>query len=81
MMRYIRSRREILYAKIACSRITVADQRGHTLAVMAHRMDDDPYFTLKAAGFYMVHGGWPQLVADGRPFRILVRRRLVGAAH
>ncbi len=47
MMRFIKSRREVLFAEIATSRVTVRDKRGRVLASLPHKMGADEYFALK----------------------------------
>lgn len=74
MLRLLRRQREILHARIDIGKITVrSDTR--TEAVIRMGVHEDPVRRLGAAGYTLVRCGFPRIV-PGRPFTILVRRRL-----
>lgn len=74
-MRLIRRQREILHARIEIGEITVRSVAG-VEAVIPLGFGGDAVRALGKAGYTLLWGGYPRLVPDGRPYTILVRRRL-----
>lgn len=68
--------REILYARVDSSRITVRDGRGRVLEVLPYKMGSNEEAALKRAGYYILLGGWAPMLPDGKPVTLLVRRRI-----
>lgn len=78
MKGFLKSRREVLYARISMSELVIRDSNGSILHQERLGMNDDPAIPLKRAGYYIVMGGYPPMLVPGQPITVLVRRRVVG---
>ncbi|HOB49681.1 MAG TPA: hypothetical protein PKK01_10265 [Mycobacterium sp.] len=76
MFSQLRRQTEILHARIEIGKITVRSKAGGVEAVIPRGIFDDEVRVLGKAGYTLVHRGFPRVMADGRPYTILVRRRL-----
>lgn len=77
MLQLIARQKEILRARIEIGKITVRSKVG-VEAVIPLSGNADEVRALGKAGYTLLQGGFPTIVPDGRPYTILVRRRLAG---
>lgn len=80
MLRLIARQKEILHARIEIGKITVRSAGG-VEAVIPLTGNTDEVRALGRAGYTLLQGGFTAIVPDGRPYTILVRRRLAGWRH